>query len=187
VQGSENGPLDFHRQMDAAHSVFAAGEASPARGTAPPPGKHLSAYAHQNSSQSRIHRFNREARHEMEAPCCRVFAEQNRKDNHQAAQRYVPVGETAPFGCERRRAPRGSRPARGKRQMIRPGYTLVPDCASGAGTGKLDGETRRRRAICARYVSQAQQQWLPEPDPRVEFSRFASAGSEDFSERLVSV
>jgi hypothetical protein len=36
-------------------------------------------------------------------------------------------------------------------------YTHVPDCASRAGTGKLDGETRRRRDICARYALQAQQ------------------------------
>jgi hypothetical protein len=183
AQGSENASLNFHRQMDAPHSVFSSGEASPARGTAPPPGKHLSAYAHQNSSQSRIHRFDCEARDEIEAPCRRVFAEQTRKDNHQAAQEYVPVGETAPDSSERRGAPRGSRPARDKRQIIRPGYTHVPDCASRARTGKLDGEIRRRRALCARYASQAQQQWSPEPAPPAEFWRCASAGSGDFSER----
>ena len=93
-------------------------------------------------------------------PCCRVFAEQTRKDNHQAAQRYVPMGETASYGSERRRAPRGSR-ARGKRQtnsaqIDTRRYTHVPDCAPRAGTGKLDGETRRRRNICARYALQAQ-------------------------------
>jgi hypothetical protein len=44
-----------------------------------------------------------------------------------------------------------------RRQMTRSGYTHVPDCASRAGTGKLDGEIRRRRAICARYASQTQQ------------------------------
>jgi hypothetical protein len=145
AQELQDASFNLYWQVDAEDPAFASGEASPARGTAPPPGKHLSAYAHQNSSQSRIHRFSREARDEIEAHCCRVFAEQTRKDNHQAAQRYVPVGETAPFGCERRRTPRGSRPARGEWQVIRPGYTHVPDCSSRAGTGKLDGETRRRR------------------------------------------
>jgi NAD(P)-dependent dehydrogenase (short-subunit alcohol dehydrogenase family) len=104
VKGIDNPRFDFHRQVDAEDPVFASGEASPAWGTAPPPGKHLPAHADQNSSQSRIQRLNCEARDEIEAHRCRVFAEQIRKDNHQAAQRYVPVGETAPHGCERRRA-----------------------------------------------------------------------------------
>ena len=122
-QESKNAPIDFYRKMDAAYPVFASGDASPARGTAPPPGKHLSAYAHQNSSQPRIQRLDREACDEIEASCGRVFAEQTRKDHYQAAPRHVPVGEAAPYGRERRRAPRGRRPSRGKRQMIRPGQT----------------------------------------------------------------
>ena len=178
--GSENAPIDFYRKMDAPHPVFASREASPPRGAAPPPGNHLSAHAHQNPTRSRIHWSSCEASDETQAPCCRVFAEQTRKDNHQAAQRYVSMGETAPYGSERRRAPRGSRPARGKRQMIPQcvhtrRYTDVPDCAPRAGTGKLNGESRRRRDVCARYASQAQRHWSPEPDPPEEFSRCASA------------
>ena len=124
-QGSENAPVDFYRKMDAPHPVFASRETSPTWGTAPPRRRHFSAYAHQDSSQSRIQRFDRPAGGEIEAPCGRVLAEQTRKNNHPAAPRHVPVGETPPYGCERRRAPRGSRPSRGKRQMIRPGQTHV--------------------------------------------------------------
>src|SRR5712692_11608997 len=46
---------------------------------------------------------------------------------------------------------------------------------------------RRRKSKCAQHASQAQQSWSPESDPREEFWRCASASSEEFSERIVSV
>jgi hypothetical protein len=50
----EDAPLDLYRQVDTEDFVFAEREASSPRGVAPPPWKHLSADAYQNSSQSRI-------------------------------------------------------------------------------------------------------------------------------------
>jgi hypothetical protein len=45
----------------------------------------------------------------------------------------------------------------------------------------------QRRELCAQHASQAQQSWSPEPDPRVEYWRCASAGSKNISERIDSV
>jgi hypothetical protein len=105
-QGSENAPIDFYRKMDALHPVFASGEASPAWELR----RHLG-----NISQRMLTRTLRNlestglsARRVTRSKPLAVeyFAEQTWKDNHQAAQWYVPVGEVAPYGCERRRAPR---------------------------------------------------------------------------------
>jgi hypothetical protein len=100
MQKSKMVPPDLHRQVDTQDFVFAEGEALSTRAVAPPPRKRLPAYAYQNSSQSRIHRINRQARDEIEGHCCRVFLDPTGKDTHHSTQRYVPLGETTPQGRE---------------------------------------------------------------------------------------
>jgi hypothetical protein len=97
----ENSSHAIHRQVDTQDFVFAEGTALSARAVAAPPWKRLAAYAYQNSSQSRIHRINRQARDEIEGHCSRVFLDQTGKDNHNSAQRNVPLGETTPQARKR--------------------------------------------------------------------------------------
>src|SRR5215472_7606852 len=106
----ENGRRAFHRQVDTQDLVFAEKEASSARPVAPPARKRLPAYAHQNSSQSRIQRIDCKARNEIEGRCCRVFLDSTGKDHHRSAPRHVPLGTTLPQDRERRGASYGTVP-----------------------------------------------------------------------------
>jgi hypothetical protein len=96
----ENALPDFYRQMDPQGLVFAEGETSSTRGVAQTPRKRLPTDAYQNSSQSRIHRIDSEARDEIEGHRGRVFLDATGKDDHRSTPRYVPLGTTIPTGCE---------------------------------------------------------------------------------------
>src|SRR5215472_5968111 len=106
----ENDRRAFHRQVDTQDLVFAETEAVSARAVATPARKRLPAYAHQNSSQSRIQRIDRQARNEIEGHCCRVFLDQTGKDHHRSTPRHVPLGTTLPQGRERRGSSYGTEP-----------------------------------------------------------------------------
>ena len=56
--------------------------------------------AYQNSSQSRIHRIDLEARDGVEGHRRRVFLDSIGKDNHRSTQRYVLLGKTILQGGE---------------------------------------------------------------------------------------
>jgi hypothetical protein len=56
--------------------------------------------AYQNSSQSRIHRIDLEARDGVEGHRRRVFLDSIGKDNHRSTQRYVLLGNTILQGGE---------------------------------------------------------------------------------------
>jgi hypothetical protein len=94
----ENGGPDFHWQVDTQGFVFAEREALSARAVAPPTRKRFAADAYQNSSQSRIHRINRQARDEIEGHCGGVFLDATGKDTHCSTQRHVPLGKATPQG-----------------------------------------------------------------------------------------
>ena len=96
---------DLYREMDTQDFVFSEAQVLSARSVAPPPGEHFPADAHQNSSQSRIHRISRSAHHEIEHGRCRVFLDPARNDHHRPARRHVPLGETSPQARESSRAP----------------------------------------------------------------------------------
>jgi len=89
---------DLHRQVDTPDFVFAERETLSTWTVAPPPRKRLAAHPYQNSSQSRIFRINRQAGHEVEGHCCRVFLDATGKDTHRSTARYVPLDETTPQG-----------------------------------------------------------------------------------------
>jgi hypothetical protein len=91
---TENGAPDLHREVDTKDFVFAEAEALSTRAVAPPPGKHFSTDAHENSPQPGIRRINRSAHHEIEHRGCRVFLDPARNDHRRPARRYVPLGET---------------------------------------------------------------------------------------------
>ena len=93
VQSSRTVP-DLHREVDTQDFVFAETQALSTRAVAPSPGKHFSTHAYQNSPQSRIHRINRSAHHEIEHRRCPVFLDPTRNDHHRSARGYVPLGET---------------------------------------------------------------------------------------------
>jgi hypothetical protein len=97
---SEDGLADLYRQVDTQDFVFAEKAPSSTRGVAPPRRKRLAAHAHQNSSQPRIHRINRQAGDEIEGGCCRIFLDPSWVDNHRSAQRNVPLGKTTPQASE---------------------------------------------------------------------------------------
>jgi hypothetical protein len=82
----ENGPANFHRQVDTQSFVFAERETLSSRAVAPLPWKRLPTDAHKNSSQSRIDRTNHQARYESQGHCCRVFLDPAGKDNHHSTQ-----------------------------------------------------------------------------------------------------
>ena len=105
---AENGPADFHRQVDTQSFVFAEREALSSRAVAPLPWKRLPTDAHKNSPQSRIDRINHQARYESEGHCCRVFLDRAGKDNHHSTQGHVPLGKTTRQGRECRRIPSAS-------------------------------------------------------------------------------
>ena len=92
----ENGSPDLPRQVDTEGSVFAEREALSARAVASPYRKLLPAYAYQNSSRSRIHRINRQARDRIEGHCCRGFLDPTGKDTYRSTRRYVQLVETTP-------------------------------------------------------------------------------------------
>jgi hypothetical protein len=89
----KNGPRDLHRQVDTKGFAFAEREALSTRAVAPPRRKRLPADAYENSSQSRIHRTNRQARDEVAGHCGRVFFDATGKDTHRSTQRYVLLGK----------------------------------------------------------------------------------------------
>jgi hypothetical protein len=96
----ENALPDLYRQMDPQDFVFAERAASSTRGVAPPPRKRLAADAYQNSSQSRIHGIDLEARDGDEGHCGRVFLDQAGKDDHRSTRRHVPLGKAILQGGE---------------------------------------------------------------------------------------
>ena len=89
----ENPRADFYWQMDAQNLVFAQGEASSTWGIAPLPWKRLPAYAHQNSSQSRINWINQQALDEIKDHCRRVLPHPGGENYHRATSRHVPLGK----------------------------------------------------------------------------------------------
>jgi hypothetical protein len=99
----KNGSRDLHRQVDTQGFVFPEKEALSTRAVAPPRRKRLPADAYQNTSQSRIHRINRETRNAVEGHCGRVFLDATGKDTHRSTPRYVPLGKTIPQGRHRGR------------------------------------------------------------------------------------
>jgi hypothetical protein len=101
----ENGAPDLHREVDTQDFVFAETEALSTRAAAPPPGNHFSTNAYQNSPESRIHRINRSAHHQIEHRRRRVFLDPTRNDHHRSARRYVSLGETPREARESRRTP----------------------------------------------------------------------------------
>ena len=85
----ENGPADFHRQVDAEGSLLARRQTLSARSVAPPPRKRLPADADANSSPSRIRGTHRPARDGVEAHGCRIFPDPAGEDHHRHwARRY---------------------------------------------------------------------------------------------------
>jgi hypothetical protein len=81
--------------------LFSLKEISSSWGVAPPVRKRLAAHADQNSPQSRIRRFNRQACDAIESHCCRVLVDAPGKDNHRSTGRHVPLGKTLPQERER--------------------------------------------------------------------------------------
>ena len=96
----ENAFPDLYRQMDPQDFVFAERAASSTRGTASPPRKRLAEDAYQNSSQSRIHGIDLEARDGDEGHCGRVFLDPVGKDDHRPTRGHVPLGQTILPGGE---------------------------------------------------------------------------------------
>jgi hypothetical protein len=78
--GIENGATNLHRQMDAQDLIFAERETLSARAVAASPGKSLPEDADSNSTESRIHRVNRQACDEIEGHCRRIFPNSAGKD-----------------------------------------------------------------------------------------------------------
>src|ERR1700752_1153928 len=70
----KNGLVHLHRQMDTQDFVFAKRQALSPRAVAPPARKRVAAHADQNSPQSRIRGFNRQARDAIEGHWSRLFA-----------------------------------------------------------------------------------------------------------------
>ena len=91
--------------MDAEDFVFAERAASSPRGVAPPSRKRFATDAYQNSSQSRIHGIDLEARDGVEGHCGRVFLDPDGKDDHRSTQGHVPLGKVILQGGECSRAP----------------------------------------------------------------------------------
>jgi hypothetical protein len=89
----KNGLVHLHRQMDTQDFVFVKRQALSPWAVAPPARKRVAAHADQNSPQSRIRGFNRQARDAIEGRYCRVFVDQTGKDNHRSTQRHVPLGK----------------------------------------------------------------------------------------------
>jgi len=106
----ESRRADLHRQVDTQDFVFAERKILSTRTVASSPGNGLAAHAYQNSSQSRSHRINRQARNEIEGHCRRVFLDPTRNDNHHSTPRYVPLGKSIPQGRDRERVSFASAP-----------------------------------------------------------------------------
>ena len=96
----ENGHLDLHRQVDAQGFVLSETAAISTRAATPRIGKHFTANAYQNPSQSRIRGLNRPERDAIENYCCRVFVDSTWKNDHRSTQRHVPLGKAEPEESE---------------------------------------------------------------------------------------
>jgi hypothetical protein len=99
VQGSRVVPVIFiGRWTPKILFVFTEQKALSTRAVAPPPRKGLPADPFENSSQSRIHRTDRQAREGIKTHCRRVFVNPTSKDTRHSVQRHVPLGKTIPQG-----------------------------------------------------------------------------------------
>lgn len=106
---TQNGLVHLHRQMDTQDFVFVKTQTLSPWTVAPPARKRVTAHADQNSPQSRIRGFNRQACDKFEDHYCRVFIDRAGKNNHRSPQRNVPLGKAIPQGRERGRAASRSR------------------------------------------------------------------------------
>ena len=69
----KNGLVHLYRQMDTPDFIFAKIQALSPCAVAPPAGERLAAHADQNSPQSRIRGFNRQACDAIEGHYCRIL------------------------------------------------------------------------------------------------------------------
>ena len=100
-QTPKMGPSIFMGRVDTQDFVFSQREALSILAAAPATGKHFTANAYQNASQSRIRRLSRPDCEGIESHCCRVFVDSTGKDNYRSARRHVPLGKTIPQRRER--------------------------------------------------------------------------------------